>query len=102
MPQWHTGNLCRCGGGWDRDKRSSAYSRTLTPPRAVNGPGRPLDISKPLAHAYLMGMEGVVVELWGDVRHPTQVRVQLDPRGDEDDAITLLLPPAILVLSPAA
>lgn len=46
--------------------------------------------------------EGVVIELWGDVHDPTQVRVQLDPRGDEDDSIALLLPPAILVLTPAA
>lgn len=45
--------------------------------------------------------EGVIVDVWGDERNPTQVRVQLDPIDAEDEPTSLLLPPAILTAAAA-
>ena len=46
--------------------------------------------------------EGVIVDVWGDERSPTQVRVQLDPMGEGDEPASLLLPPTIITLAAAA
>lgn len=46
--------------------------------------------------------EGVIVELWGDPAHPTQIRVELAPSGEEDEAVLLLLAPRVVTPAPAA
>lgn len=46
--------------------------------------------------------EAVVVEVWGDPVHPTQVRVELIPLDAENEAVRLLLTPNVVTPVEAA
>jgi primosomal protein N' len=46
--------------------------------------------------------EAVVVEVWGDPAHPSQVRVELLSDDQEDEPVVLLLSPSVLIPVPAA
>lgn len=40
--------------------------------------------------------DGTIVEVWGDPKKPSHVRVELDPIPPDDDRPVLLLSPSIL------
>ncbi len=40
--------------------------------------------------------DAVVVDVWGDPERPTQIRVELIPIDDEEEAVRLLLTPNVV------